>query len=184
MDTVELQYLLDHGRWLKPLHGEVRPNDRLPSQKPSHVKAYIVNTHNADQPGEHWVALFFKDKEAVYFDSYGLPPLTEDILSFLEFNSVRWTYNHVPVQGQEPLCGVYCIYVLTYLARGCNMQQILPKEDQTDTVINDLAVKEWFRQHYGHLYKQTQILSRPEHYQQCGNDHTYCRHLMQLWFLT
>ena len=88
MNTTNLQYLLDHGQWLNQLHGQVCSRDLLPQLKPSDVRAYIVNTDKSDQPGEHWIAIYFyNDKKAFYFDSYGIPPLHNDITTFLERNS-------------------------------------------------------------------------------------------------
>jgi len=83
MDTVDLQYILDHSDILQKLNGKLCAKDLLPIHRPANVNAYIVNRHNAKRSGEHWVTIFFYDNDtAVYFDSYGLPPYHNIFSSF------------------------------------------------------------------------------------------------------
>ena len=63
-----------------PVKGEVCAKDLLPDRKPIHTKAYIVNTDLSDDPGEHWVAVYFRDNRVIYFDSYGMSPDKDYIL--------------------------------------------------------------------------------------------------------
>ena len=43
---------------------------------PSYPSAYVINSETHDQPGEHWVAVYFDQHgRGEYFDSYGLPSL-------------------------------------------------------------------------------------------------------------
>ncbi|KAL4231765.1 hypothetical protein ACF0H5_009341 [Mactra antiquata] len=59
-----IQYLLDHSPLLRPLRGRVCAKNELVSE--NGVRAYIVNTHKANQPGEYLVAIYFKGSTAVY----------------------------------------------------------------------------------------------------------------------
>ena len=69
MHTHEIQYILDHGTWIKNLHAQVCAKDQLPKQKPVSVQAYIVNTDSSDRSGEHWIAVIFnRNGESTYFD--------------------------------------------------------------------------------------------------------------------
>ena len=56
--------------------------------------AFVCNTHDGDQPGEHWVVLYIEDRHGEYFDSYGLPPLHTTFVQFLNDRCVEWTYNN------------------------------------------------------------------------------------------
>ena len=80
MNTLELTAILTKASQLMHLNAKVLSKDLLPQKKPLDVKAYIINTDNSDKPGEHWVTLYFKDDKAIYFDSYGQPPLEDYIL--------------------------------------------------------------------------------------------------------
>ena len=70
MNTYELASPLNRATQLKHLHGQVCDEDLLPEEKPLDVKAYIINTDTSDKPGEHWVAIYFRNNgEAIYVDS-------------------------------------------------------------------------------------------------------------------
>ena len=39
-------------------HYDVITKDALPDVIDTHTSAFICNTHNGDQPGEHWIAMY------------------------------------------------------------------------------------------------------------------------------
>ena len=130
MYTYEIQYVLDHGIWIKNLQAKVCAKDQLPRQNPIHVKAYIVNTERSNKAGEHWVAVIFNNNgDGLYFDSYGLPPLETEIIDFLDNHSPSWRYNRQRLQSlQSKVCGLYCIFTLDAAARGYNIQKYLQQK--------------------------------------------------------
>ena len=89
MYTSEIQYVLDHGIWIRNLQAKVCAKDQLPRQNPSHVKAYIVNAERSNKAGEHWIAVIFNNNgNVLYFDSYGLPLLETEIINFLDNQTI------------------------------------------------------------------------------------------------
>ena len=104
--TDELRAILN---WplLKSLHGQVCAKDELPvGKKPLQTKAFIVNTDLARDPRQHWVALYFKGNKAIHFDSYGLPPLKDHVLPFIQNNSLGWIENTQMLQDVMcEMCG-------------------------------------------------------------------------------
>ena len=156
MYTHEIQYVLDHGIWVKNLQAKVCAKDQLPRQKPNHVKAYIINTEKSNKSGEHWVAVIFNNNgKVLYFDSYGLPPLHTEIINFLNNHSLSWRYNQQRLQSlQSKVCGLYCIFILDAAARGHNIQKYLQQTFlSTDHHRNDRNVSLWFNQQYGTLFQ-------------------------------
>ena len=130
MYTYEIQYILDHGIWIKNLQAKVCAKDQLPRQNPIHVKAYIVNTKRSNKAGEHWVAVIFNNNgNVLYFDSYGLPPLETEIINFLDNHSSSWRYNRQRLQSlQSKVCGLFCIFTLDAAARAYNIQKYLQQK--------------------------------------------------------
>jgi hypothetical protein len=62
--------------------------DRIPKAKLKSHGALIVNTDPSIKEGEHWVAMMInEDGTGEYFDSYGLPPLQQDFITFMNKNS-------------------------------------------------------------------------------------------------
>lgn len=103
---------------LKELRGvgnvRVCPRNKIPSIKNKPI-GFVINTDSDQEAGEHWVSIFIgKDGVPIYFDSFGLPPLHEDILSFLESRSTNgWIYNKLTLQHPtSTACGKYCIEFL------------------------------------------------------------------------
>jgi len=86
---------------------------------------FVINTDTSSQPGEHWVAIFI-DKEGLvkYLDSFGLPPMHEEILDFLDRVATRnWTYNSQPIQSVLSMsCGFFCYLYLVFRFQGLSMQ--------------------------------------------------------------
>ena len=89
MNTVELIKVINNIL----VKGEVCAKNLLPEKKPVDMKAYFVNTDISTDPGEHWVAIYFRRDQVIYFDSYGRPPEEQYVLPFLERNSTRWIHN-------------------------------------------------------------------------------------------
>ena len=166
MDTIELQGLLDKSVHLKHLDGVVCSRDMLPKKRPPNIQAYIVNTHKSNQPGEHWVAIFFKGNWAYYFDSYGRPPPEENILPFIKQNARCHTYNkHRLQEGSTPVCGMYCIFALDFLAKGCNLDDIIQikfnlKAHGLARWENDRELIVWFKKYYGPLYENVKSIPK------------------------
>ena len=68
------------------MKGEVCAKDLLPEKKPLDMKAYIVNTDISTDPGEHWVAIYFRRDQVIYFDSYGRPQKSNMFYHLLKKN--------------------------------------------------------------------------------------------------
>ena len=79
MNTVEFIKVIHN----IPVKREICAKDLLPEKKPLDMKAYIMNTDISTDP-EHWVAVYFRKDQAIYFDSYGRLPEEQYALSFLE----------------------------------------------------------------------------------------------------
>ena len=166
LETLQLQFILDNSTWMKPFHIKVCAKDLLPRRNPQHVRAYIVNTDNNNQPGQHWVALFFNGREAIYFDSYGNPPL-QPIMTFMENNAERWKMNTLQLQSAfSNVCGHYCVFILLHLVRGLSLHTIIRRYfDSSNHHQNDLTVKRWFKNQYGTVYKH--VFNPNMNYGQC-----------------
>ena len=56
METDHIERLLAHDPLM--CHYTVTAKDDLPEIVETYPFALVCNTHNADQPGEHWVAMY------------------------------------------------------------------------------------------------------------------------------
>ena len=82
----------------------------------------ILNLGSSSGDSTHWVMWFKKGKDKFYFDNYGVQPPSELIVylkSPIFYNSER-----VQLNG-ELFCGHLCLFVLTQLSLGNNLQTII-----------------------------------------------------------
>ena len=150
-----------------PVKGEACAKDLLPDRKPIHTKAYIVNTDLSDDPGEHWVAVYFRDNRVIYFDSYGMSPDKDYILPFIKRNSSGWIQNTEMLQDPwSKTCGMWCIYIIHQLNRGYDLKTAIHKELKgtgEDLSQNDRDIELWFRTNYERLIKKdTMCMTAPD----------------------
>ena len=82
---------------LAPVMQGVVPRDKLPIVN-KYPLGLIADTDPHNQPGTHWVAMYFISRwESEFFDSYGFPPDTYGMDRYIERDVTR--YNNKPFQG-------------------------------------------------------------------------------------
>lgn len=75
----------------------VFPGDKLPTIN-TYPAGLIANTDPQDQPGMHWVAMYFDSPhESEFFDSYGFSPETYNMDAYILREATY--YNDKPLQG-------------------------------------------------------------------------------------
>ena len=142
MNSVQIQSILQHT--LGDTFCGVFAADTVPKKLKTLPAAMVVNTDPSDQPGTHWVALFFDvNNHADYFDSYGEKPAIctiNDLLRFCE----SWNYNDKQIQANlSSVCGHYCVYFAIQRAAGKTFEELLKDFSREDLEENDTAVTEW-----------------------------------------
>ena len=124
MDTLQIASLLEmHVRTRSIFRGDV-PKDGLPTTTDVLPFAFVCNTDDGDEPGEHWIALYLDaDRRSDYFCSYGLPPRHAVFRTFMNEHCYGWTHNSK--KFQSPLlndCGQYCVAYLLFRFNGFPMR--------------------------------------------------------------
>ena len=83
--------------------------------------AYIINLDEYADIGTHWIALFCNRNEIVYFDSFGVEYIPEEIKKFIEEfpGNKNIKANIFRVQENNPkMCGYFCIGFIDYMLAG------------------------------------------------------------------
>jgi hypothetical protein len=89
--------------------------------KASQNESLVLNLDDFVGPGTHWVCLFIKNGEKIYFDSFGLKPPLE----LQEYCGTPIRYQSHQLQNyNQIICGHYCIYVLFRLSNGDSFKDI------------------------------------------------------------
>jgi hypothetical protein len=124
MQTIEIVRLMLSDSVIRPIFKGVFPIDKIPDII-SYPSAMIINMDAHDEPGSHWVALYFdKNKRCDFFNSYGVEP-KDPLKSYIENNSISYSCNEKPVQKVfTTTCGQFCIFFLFWRTRGVRMKTI------------------------------------------------------------
>ena len=65
----------------EPRFNGVYSRDNLP--KITKKGAYVINLDEYENTGTHWIALFIKTNEVIYFDSFGIEHILKEINKFI-----------------------------------------------------------------------------------------------------
>jgi hypothetical protein len=119
----------------------VYPRDCIP-QKVKYPSSFVINTHSSHQPGEHWLAVYYKtDATCTFFDSFGMHPSVYKLDKYLDKTSVRWTYNSKQLQSLDSsTCGYFCIYFILLKSRGLDLKTILSLFSKDNFEFNDSLI--------------------------------------------
>ena len=76
--------------------------------------AYVINLDEHKDTGTHWVALFCKKKEIVYFDSFGVEHIPKEIKKFIGNRNIE--ANIFRVQANDSvMCGYFCFGFIDFM---------------------------------------------------------------------
>ena len=88
--------------------------------------AYVINLD--ENTGTHWVALFVKTNEAIYFDSFGIEHIPIEINKFINNDTKksssleRIESNIFRIKAYDSImCRYFCIEFINYMLKGKNL---------------------------------------------------------------
>ena len=129
MNTRDIHKILAADMFVHRFNFKVLARDQLPTHidrtKPA---AFIINTDPSDRPGLHWVGLYFDGLgHFEYVDSFGLPPLHDEIETLIAHNTTQpLTYNTRGLQDiLSNTCGLYVLYFILIKSRGGSMRRVV-----------------------------------------------------------
>ena len=78
---------------------------------------YVIDLDDKNSKGTHWLPLFIDRNTTVYFDSFGIEYIPQEVLNKIRDKSI--TPNIFRIQGNESImCGFYCIAFIEYTLSG------------------------------------------------------------------
>lgn len=137
----------------------VHAADTLPFSPRKHRPcAYVVNTDDKTESGEHWVAFYFekRGKPAEYFDSYGLSPKLggTDFERFLLNGANGYIRNTCLIQHPfSTTCGQHVIRFILQKCRNHTMKDIMTTFCEQNLRENDRLVTDFVAKNFGKTTK-------------------------------
>ena len=87
---------------------------------------FLINLDEYENTGTHWVSLFVKTNEFIYFDSFGVEHIPKEINKFIGNSDTtksssleRIKCNIFRIQVYDSImCGCFCIEFINYMLKG------------------------------------------------------------------
>ena len=79
--------------------------------------AYVINLDEYANVGTHWIALFCNRNEIVYFDSFGVEHVPEEIKEFIGNKNIKANIFRVQANNSV-MCGYFCIGFIDFMLAG------------------------------------------------------------------
>ena len=106
---------------------------------------YIINLDEHESVGTHWIALYANDKNATYFDSFGVEHIPKEIRKFIGYKNI--TTNIYRIQAYDSIiCGYFCIGFIYSMLKGKRLLEYTNSfspnvNEQNDKIIKKLFLK-------------------------------------------
>ena len=111
-------------------------------------EAYVINLDEYENTGTHWVALFVKTNETIYFDSFGIEHIPNKFIkkpSSLK-HTARIKRNIFRIQAYDSImCGYFCIEFINYMLKGKTLLDYTNLFLPNDFKKNDQVIKRIFK---------------------------------------
>ena len=73
----------------------------------------MINLDDKQSKGTHWFSLFIDRNTAMYFDSFGIEYIPQEVFNKIENNSI--THNISGIQDDDSImCRFYCVAFIEY----------------------------------------------------------------------
>ena len=106
--------------------------------------AYVINLDEYADVGTHWIALFCDRNEIVYFDSFGVENVPEEIKEFIGNKKIK--ANIFLVQENDSIiCGYFCIGFIDFMLPGKKLTDYTNLFSPHDFQKNDHIFLSYFR---------------------------------------
>ena len=112
-------------------------------QKIFKERAYIINLDHSKNTGTHWVVLFSKKDEVIYFDRFGVEFLSREIKKFKDENIKT---NISRIQDYDSImCGYFCILFIEFMLKGKTLNDFTNLFSPWDFRKNNEIISRYFK---------------------------------------
>ena len=126
----------------KPRFNVVFSRDNLP--KKIKDAEYVINLDEYGDVGTHWIALFCNRNKIVYFDSFGVEHVPEEIKEFIGNKNI--IANIFRVQANNSLmCGYFCIGFIDFMLAGLKLTEFTNMFSPDDFKKNHNIILSYFK---------------------------------------
>ena len=119
--------------------------------------AYVINFDEYEDVDTHWIALFCRKNEIVYFDSFGVEHVHEEIKDFIRNKNIK--ANIFRVQANTSImCAYFCIGFIDFILAGKTLTAFTSLFSPYDCEKNDYNFE--LLERLMKLIKQTRLIKQ------------------------
>ena len=104
----------------------------------------VINLDEYANIGTHWIALFCKRSEIVYFDSFGVEHVPEEIKEFVGNKNIIANIFRVQANNSV-MCGYFCIGFIDFMLAGKKLTDFTSLFSPYDFKKNDNIILSYFK---------------------------------------
>ena len=112
---------------------------------PNKIKdgAYLINLDEYSDIGTHWIALYVKNNDITYFDSFGVEHIPKEIIKFITNKNIKT--NIFRIQAYDSImCGYFCIGFIDFMFKGKTLTEYTNLFSPNDFKRNDDTILNYF----------------------------------------
>ena len=119
----------------------VYSRDNLPNKIKD--EAYVINLDEYSDIGTHWIALYVKNNNITYFDSFGVEHIPKEIKAFIKNRNIKT--NIFRIQAYDSImCGYFCIAFIDFMFKGKGLTDYTNLFSPNDFKRNDDTILNYF----------------------------------------
>ena len=105
--------------------------------------AYVINLDEYADIGTHWIALFCNRNEIVYFDSFGVEHVPQEIKGFVGNKNIIANIFRVQANNSV-MCGYFCIGFIDFMIAGKKLTDFTSIFSHYNFEKNDRTILSYF----------------------------------------
>ena len=126
----------------EPRFNDVYSRDNLP--KTIKNGAYVINLDEYEDVGTYWIALYVKNIEITYFDSFGVEHVPKEIKKFIGHKNIKTSLFRTQADNSI-MCGYFCIGFIDFMFAGKSLVDFTSLFSPYDFKKNDDIILSYFK---------------------------------------
>ena len=106
--------------------------------------AYVINVDHSENTGTHWVVIFAKSNEVIYFDSFGVEYIPKEITKKIGNKNIKTSIFRIQ-DNSSTMCGYFCILFIEYMLNNKNLTDFTNLFSPWDFKKNDKITGRYFK---------------------------------------
>ena len=105
--------------------------------------AYVINHDEYADVGTHWIALYVKHNKVIYFDSFDVEHVPQEIKKFIAHKNIKTNIFRIQADSSI-MCGYFCIGFIDFMFVGRSLIDFTSLFSPYDFKKNDKTILDYF----------------------------------------